>query len=67
MKSIWEENLDMPSFPSLSKDISCDVLIIGGGIAGILCGYTLKKAGVDYVILESDKICAKTTRLLSEK
>ena len=67
MKSIWEENLDMPSFPSLSKDICCDVLIIGGGIAGILCGYTLKKAGVDYVILESDKICAKTTRFTTGK
>ncbi len=67
MKSIWEQNLDMPSFPALKKDISCDVLIIGGGIAGILCGYMLKNAGVDYIILESDIICGKTTRFTTAK
>ncbi|MBE6663770.1 MAG: FAD-dependent oxidoreductase [Ruminococcaceae bacterium] len=67
MESIWEQGLNMPSFPSLKEDISCDVLIIGGGIAGILCGYMLKNAGVDYVILESDKICNKTTRFTTAK
>ena len=40
-----------------------DVVIIGGGPAGSVCGYLLKKAGVDCVIVDRatfprDKICA---------
>jgi len=30
----------------------CEVVIVGGGPAGISCGYVLAKAGVDVVILE---------------
>ncbi|MBO5945338.1 MAG: FAD-dependent oxidoreductase, partial [Clostridia bacterium] len=45
------------SFPSLSGTKSTDVLIIGGGIAGILCAYKLKNAGVDCILVEADEIC----------
>ena len=67
MKSIWENKTNLPSFPSLKSDAECDVLIIGGGIAGILCAYWLDSAGVDYILLESDKICNKTTKLTTAK
>ena len=30
----------------------CEVAIVGAGLAGVSCGYTLAKAGVDVVILE---------------
>ena len=40
----------MPSFPKLDQDIKTDVLIIGGGMAGVLCAYMLNAAGVDYVL-----------------
>ena len=61
MSSVWTKNSDLPEFPSLDKNIKTDVLIIGGGIAGILTGYMLKKAGVGCVIAESDRICHGTT------
>ena len=61
MLSLWESGAEMPSFPKLKGNIKTDVLIIGGGIAGILCGYKLKKAGVDCVIAESDLICRGVT------
>lgn len=61
MLSLWESGAEMPEFPCLRGDIKTDVLIIGGGIAGILCGYKLKKAGVDCVIAESEKICRGVT------
>lgn len=61
MSSLWLENTVLPEFPSLDKNVKTDVLIIGGGIAGILTGYMLKKAGVDCVIAESDRICHGTT------
>jgi len=67
LNSLWYENLNMPSFPTLEEDIETDVLIIGGGICGILCAYMLKKAGADYTLLEADRICRKTTAHTSAK
>ena len=61
MSSVWIKNSDFKKFPSLDKNIKTDVLIIGGGITGILCGYMLKKAGVQCVIAESDRILSGVT------
>ena len=57
MKSIWNETVDLPEFVPLEGDISTDVLIIGGGLAGILCAWELQQAGVDYILVEKDRIC----------
>lgn len=43
MKSIWND-VKKPEFNPLCKDIKTDVLIVGGGLCGILCGYMLKNA-----------------------
>ncbi len=61
MPSIWEDFSSMPNFKSLENDICTDVLIIGGGICGLLCAWKLDQAGVDYVLLEANRICAGTT------
>lgn len=60
MKSIWCD-LNFPTFESLSGDISTDVLIIGGGISGLLTAYFLDRAGVDYLLVEKNKICSGVT------
>ena len=51
MQSIWEPAA-LPSFPPLEGAVHTDVLIIGGGIAGILCALHLQQAGVDYVLID---------------
>ncbi|MBQ9071199.1 MAG: FAD-dependent oxidoreductase [Clostridia bacterium] len=61
MKSIWSEKVDMPTFNAPEGDKRYDVLIIGGGIAGILTAYMLKKKGVSYALIEADRICGRTT------
>lgn len=61
MKSIWQQNVQLPSFPALNSEIKTDVLIIGGGIAGILTAYLLEQNGVDYVLVEGNKICSGTS------
>ncbi len=61
MQSIWEKDIQRPNFETLSNDIKTQVLIIGGGIAGILCAYALKKEGVDCVLVEADLICGGVT------
>lgn len=61
MKSIWLDNTNAPSFTALNGDRRADVVVIGGGIAGILTAYELKKRGVDSVLLEKERICSHTT------
>ena len=60
-RSIWANNVSGAHFDPLYGDKSTDVLIIGGGIAGILCAYKLKKAGVDCILTEATKICGGIT------
>ena len=67
MASLWSESVKLPEFPRLEKDIKTDVLIIGGGMAGILCAYMLEKAGVPYVLVEADVICSGTTKNTTAK
>ena len=67
MNSVWTDNSHMPVFDSLKKDIKTDVLVIGGGIAGILCAHMLKEASIDYVLVESDTICNGITHNTTAK
>jgi len=62
MDSIWTQTSPLPRFESLKQDIKTDVLIIGGGIAGLLCAYLLKQAGVDCILVESNRICSGITK-----
>lgn len=61
MKSLWNETAVRPAFPTLQGDRKTDVLIIGGGIAGILTAYLLQEKGVPYILVEKDRICGGTT------
>jgi glycine/D-amino acid oxidase-like deaminating enzyme len=47
---------DEIQYQSLEENISCDVLIVGGGMSGALCGYTLgKETELDVVIIDRRK------------
>ncbi len=61
MQSLWQTAQQRPSFPSLPGDIKTDVLIIGGGIAGLLTAHFLQQAGVSYCLVEKGRIAAETT------
>lgn len=43
-------------FPKLEEDISTDIAIVGGGIAGISSAYYLQEAGYNAVVIEQDEI-----------
>ena len=60
MKSVWAEE-PLLTFPPLRSHVKTDVLIIGGGMAGLLCGYRLQKNGVSCVIAEAAEIAGGTT------
>ena len=67
MKSIWTDTAELPSFEPLKGDTKTDVLIIGGGMAGLLCGYFLKQADVDCRLIEADTICSGVTGCTTAK
>lgn len=56
MDSIWGADVQMPSFAQLDTDMHTDVLIIGGGLAGLLCAWNLTRAGVDCMLIEQSRI-----------
>ena len=60
-ESLWKKTAALPAFAPLSGDLKTDVLVIGGGMAGILCAYLLKCAGVDAVLVEANRLCGGVT------
>ena len=52
---------DAPSYPAIEEDISCDVLIIGGGSSGAQCAYYLADSNLDVVVIEKSKIGSGST------
>ena len=67
MDSIWLKTMRLPVFDSLRSDLKTDVLIIGGGMAGLLCAYKLSQEGVDYILVEADRICGGITKNTTAK
>ncbi len=67
MHSLWSETVTLPSFEPLNKNVKTDVLIIGGGIAGILCAHYLQEAGISYILVEADTIISGITKNTTAK
>ncbi len=67
MESIWTATAQIPHFSPLWGQTHADVLIIGGGIAGLLCAYELKKAGIDCVVAEAKNIAGGITKNTTAK
>ncbi len=67
MDSFWKEAVKPLRFAPLKENKTTDVLIIGGGIAGILCAYQLKNAGVDCMLTETSEICGGITKNTTAK
>lgn len=54
--SVWAHDVELPRFSQLTNDLCTDVLIIGGGMAGLLCAERLTKAGAECVLIEENRI-----------
>ncbi len=61
MESLWQHDLERSEHPKLTGERSTDVLVIGGGMAGILTAYCLKQKGIAAVLVEKDRIASATT------
>lgn len=59
--SYWMASTPQTDYPKLNADLRFDTAIIGGGMAGILTAYFLKKEGQKVAIIEADRILQGTT------
>ncbi len=67
MESVWEKDTQRVRFDALDGYKATDVLIVGGGIAGVLCAYKLTNAGVDCVLVEATEIGGGITKNTTAK
>ena len=56
MNTIWEKDAKMPQLGALDGNLRTDELVIGGGLAGMLCAYYLQKVGVDCALIEENRL-----------
>ena len=65
-KSIWDSFLKY-DFKKLEKDVETDVLIIGGGLAGILTAYQLKDSKLKVTLVDRNRILSGVTSKMTAK
>jgi glycine/D-amino acid oxidase-like deaminating enzyme len=58
----WSVNNGLPAnYPSLRRDVSCDAVVIGGGITGALVAIHLVEAGVKTLLIDKRDIGTGST------
>lgn len=55
-RSLWLQSESLPSFETLCGNRKTDVLVIGGGLAGLLTAYKLKEKGVRCILVEKGRL-----------
>lgn len=58
---VWTDDLDLPRHPPLRANRSCDVCVVGAGMAGIATAWSLAREGLDVVVLERAHLGAGET------
>lgn len=59
--SLWNATAPETGWPALAEDLSVDVAVIGGGIAGITAAVLLKAAGKRVALLEAGRLLQGVT------
>ncbi|TCI22872.1 FAD-dependent oxidoreductase [Exiguobacterium sp. SL-9] len=59
--SLWRQHDETFPYPKLESSVSCDVVVIGAGIAGLVTAYELQQRGKQVVLLEAAEIGRGTT------
>jgi glycine/D-amino acid oxidase-like deaminating enzyme/nitrite reductase/ring-hydroxylating ferredoxin subunit len=55
-ESIWLATAPSERYPSLDRDLTVDVAVVGGGITGLSCAALLARAGKRVAVIEQSRI-----------
>jgi glycine/D-amino acid oxidase-like deaminating enzyme/nitrite reductase/ring-hydroxylating ferredoxin subunit len=61
------ESTPTTAYPALTGDVEVDVVVIGGGIAGLSTAWELTEAGLRVALVEADRIAAGVTGYTTAK
>jgi glycine/D-amino acid oxidase-like deaminating enzyme len=50
----WADEVSLPLWPNLERDASCEVLVIGAGLAGLAVAGELARRGVDAMVVDAE-------------
>ena len=56
MQSIWSKDIKKWNFPMINQDYKTPILIVGGGLAGLLCAYELQKRKIKFILVDAKKL-----------
>jgi glycine/D-amino acid oxidase-like deaminating enzyme/nitrite reductase/ring-hydroxylating ferredoxin subunit len=59
--SLWIATTPETSFPRMAGDVSVDVAVLGGGIAGIATAFQLKQSGMTVAVIEAGRVVEGVT------
>lgn len=59
--SLWRQHDTASPYPKLEQSISTEIVVIGAGIAGLVCAYELQHRGKEVILLEALEIGHGTT------
>ena len=65
--SLWLDGVAPTSYPQLSGDLTADVVVVGGGVAGLTAALALQRDGASVVVLEADRVGAGVTGCTTAK
>src|SRR4051794_2850872 len=66
-ESYWMDSTPTTAYPALTGDVDVDVVVVGGGIAGLCTAWELTEAGRRVAVVEADRIAAGVTGYTTAK